>query len=290
MDILINVALPLALAVIMLSLGVGLELGDFARVLRRKRAVALGLLSQMVLLPATAFLLLSVFPVEPEFAVGVMLLSFCPGGVTSNLLSKLSRGDVALSVTLTAVVSLLCLLTVPIMVTLTVTHFLGTEAPPVSIGGLAVAVFLITTLPVLLGVALRHRKRDLALRIEPGLSRLATLLFVGVVLTALAGVWDLFVENLARLGEVLITLNLALLLLGLMLARAGGLGWREMKTISIETGIQNGTMGITLAGLITGVTSGFSAMALPSAVYGITMHVVVVPFILWFRRKGRDAT
>lgn len=288
MDNLITLGLPLALAVIMLSLGVGLEPGDFARVLRRRRAFGLGALAQVVGLPLMAFTVLSLFPLPPELAVGIMLLSLCPGGVTSNMLSKLSHGDVALSVTLTAVVSLLSLVTVPILAAWAVRHFLGEAAPEISVAGIALAVFLITTLPVLAGVTLRHRARALALRIEPGLSRAATVLFVLVVLGALAANWSVFVENVTVMGEALIVLNLVLICAGLALAHAGGLSWREMKTISIETGIQNAAMGITLAGVISGVSEGFSPMALPSAVYGITMYAVAAPFVAWFRHRGRD--
>ncbi len=284
-DILISVVLPLALAVIMLSLGVGLELDDFRRVARRQRAFLIGAVSQVVLIPLTAFVILLIFNLPPEISVGIMLLSFCPGGVTSNILSKLAKGDVALSVSLTAVISLLSILTVPFLAAWSVARFMGEAAPEVNIAGLAVALFLITTVPVALGVSLRHFARNFAMRIEAGLSTVATVLFVLIVIAALAGNWQLFVENVALMGEALIALNVVLLFVGLGLGRMGGLSWTEMKTISIETGIQNSTLGITLAGLISGVTDGFSAMALPSAVYGITMYLVALPFLFWFRSR-----
>lgn len=285
MDFLINVVLPLSLAIIMLSLGVGLEMADFRRVAERGRAFLIGAVSQVVLIPLTAFLVLMIFDLPPEIALGIMLLSFCPGGVTSNILSKLSKGDVALSVSLTAVISLMSILTVPVLAAWSVAYFMGEDAPDVSITGLAIALFLITTLPVAMGIALRHFARDFALRIEPGLSTLALVLFVLIVIAALAGNWQLFVDNVTIMGEALVALNIALLLIGLGLGRAGGLSWTEMKTISIETGIQNSTLGITLAGLISGVTDGFSGMALPAAVYGITMYLVALPFVFWFRRR-----
>jgi BASS family bile acid:Na+ symporter len=162
---------------------------------------------------------------------------------------------------------------------------MGDEAPEVSITGLAIAMFLITTLPVAIGVSIRHFATGFANRIEAGLSRLATGLFVLVVLAALAANWQLFTDNLGIMGAGLISLNLALLLIGLGLARIANLSWNEAKTVAIETGIQNSTLGITLAALITGTQSGFSPLALPSAVYGITMYAVALPFILWFRRR-----
>ncbi len=285
MDILISVGLPLSLAIIMLSLGIGLEAADFRRVLSRGYPFAIGAVCQVVLLPVAAFITVKLFALPPEIAVGFMLLSFCPGGVTSNILSKLAKGDVALSVSLTAVISLLSLITVPILAAWSINHFMGEDAPEVSITGLAIAMFLITTLPVAIGVSIRHFATGFANRVEGGLSKLATVLFILIVLAALAGNWQLFVDNLGIMGGGLITLNVALLLIGLGLARAANLSWNEAKTVSIETGIQNSTLGITLAALITGTQSGFSPLALPAAVYGITMYAVALPFILWFRSR-----
>ncbi|WP_299687739.1 bile acid:sodium symporter family protein [uncultured Tateyamaria sp.] len=285
MDILINVVLPLSLAIIMLSLGVGLTVADFARVLKAPKAFAIGAIAQVVLLPLAALAAVTVFSLPAELAVGVMLLSFCPGGVTSNMVAKLSRGDVALSVSLTAVISLLSLLTVPALTAWAVVHFLGDAAPDVSVASLTIAVFLITTLPVAIGVAFRHFATGVAQHVEPILSGIATVLFVVIVLAALAGNWDVFTANLPTLGPALITLNVALLLIGLGIARALALSWDQAKTISIETGIQNATLGITLAALISGQSEGFSAMALPSGVYGITMYFVAAPFVAWFRRS-----
>ncbi len=285
MDSLVTLFLPLSLAIIMLSLGIGLELTDFHRVARRPLAFTIGAISQVVILPLIAFAVLALFDLPAEFAVGVMLLSFCPGGVTSNILAKLSGGDVALSVSLTAVISLLSILTVPFFAAWSVTYFMGSTAPEVSITGLAIALFLIGTLPVLVGITIRHYARSFALRIEQGLSRVSVGLLVLIVTIVLTANWSTFVENVAIMGLTLITLNLLLLLVGYALGRAARLSGPEVRTISIETGIQNSTLGITLAGLITGVTEGFSAMALPSAVYAITMYLVVLPFVLWFRRQ-----
>ncbi len=285
MDLLINVGLPVSLAIIMLSLGIGLEAADFRRVISRRYPFAIGAVCQVVLLPVAAFITVKTFALPPAIAVGFMLLSFCPGGVTSNILSKLAKADVALSVSLTAVISLLSIVTVPLLAAWSIDHFMAEDAPEVSISGLALAMFLITTLPVAIGVGLRHFATGLANRIDGPLSKLATILFVLIVIAALAGNWQLFVDNLGIMGAGLISLNLALLLIGLGLARAAKLSWNEAKTISIETGIQNSTLGITLAALITGTESGFSPLALPSAVYGITMYAVAIPFIAWYRNR-----
>lgn len=285
MDLLINIGLPISLAIIMLSLGIGLEIADFRRVLSRKYPFAIGAVCQVVLLPIAAFATVTLFGLPPEIAVGFMLLSFCPGGVTSNILTKLAKGDVALSVSLTAVISILSILTVPFLAAWSITNFMGENAPEVSISGLAIAMFLITTLPVAIGVSVRRFATGFANRIEDGLSKLATALFVLIVVAALAGNWQIFIENLGIMGAGLISLNIALLLIGLGIARVANLTWAECKSISIDTGIQNSTLGITLAALITGTESGFSPLALPSAVYGITMYAVVLPFLVWFRRS-----
>lgn len=285
MDLLINVVLPVALAIIMLSLGIGLTLADFRRVAAQGMGFVAGAFAQVVMLPVVAYLVVRLFGLPGELAVGVMLLSFCPGGVTSNMITKLARGDVALSVSLTAVISLLSMLTVPLLAVWSVAHFLGADAPEVSVRSLAIAMFVITALPVAIGVAIRHAAPDFADRVEPKLSVFATILFAVIVVAALAGNWRLFVENLPTLGPALVVLNAGLLIFGFLLAAALGQGWQVRKTISIEAGVQNATLGITLAALISGQSEGFSTMALPSAVYGITMYLTALPFVLWYRSR-----
>ncbi|MEM7300780.1 MAG: bile acid:sodium symporter family protein [Pseudomonadota bacterium] len=285
MGALITVGLPLALAFIMLSLGLGLTIGDFLRVLTRPVAFLAGAVSQIAIIPITAFVIATAFGLPPEIAVGFMILSFCPGGVTSNILSKLARGDVALSVSLTAVISLTSMITVPLLVAFSVTHFMGSDAPEVNITRLAFSMFLITALPVAIGVAIRHFAADFVAKIENGVSTAATVLFVVIVVAALATNWTLFIENLASLGPALILLNVLLLAFGAMVAKALGLSMQELKTVAIETGIQNSTLGITLGSLIAAQAVGFSAFSLPSAVYGITMYLVALPLILWFRTR-----
>jgi len=284
-DFIVKVIIPLALAIIMLSLGLGLTVGDFKRVVQRPRAVMIGGLNQLVLLPIIALALVLLFGLTGELAVGVMILAFCPGGVTSNIISKLAKGDVALSVSLTAIISLVSILTIPWLVAWAVAGFMGAEAPAVNIAKLAVSVFMLTALPVLIGVLIRHFAVGLANRIEPALSKLAVALFVLFVIAALASNWQLFIDNLGSLGPALITLNIILLICGALVARFFGLTISEAKTVAIETGIQNGAMGITLASLIAGQTPGLSAYALPAGIYSITMYAVTLPAVLWFRAR-----
>lgn len=286
MDVLINVVLPLSLAIIMFSLGIGLTLGDFTRVLKSPGAFAVGAIAQVVILPAVAFAVVLGFGLPPALAAGVMLLAFCPGGVTSNVISKWARADVALSVSLTAVISLLSLLTVPALTAWAVTYFMAENAPDISIASLTLAVFAITTVPVCLGVAIRHFAAAFAIRTEPRLSVLSSVLFVVIVVAAIASNWALFTENLGTLGPSLITLSIVLMLIGLGLARTIRLNWTQTKTVAIETGIQNGTLGIALGTLITNQPDGFmSPLTLPSAIYGVTMYLVAAPLVVWFRSR-----
>lgn len=284
MDSLITVFLPLALAIIMFSLGLGLTLDDFRRVFSAPRAFGVGALAQIVALPVVAYAIAVMFRLPSELAVGMMILSFCPGGVTSNILTKFARGDLALSISLTGVISLVSVVTVPLLVAFAADRFMGVDAPPVNVTSLALAMFLITAVPVVLGMLLRHFASGLTTSVEGFVEKLAVVLFVVVVVGALASNWALFVENLPVLGPAVVVLNVVLLAIGVGLARLTSLDGRQATAISIETGIQNATLGITVGSLIVEQASALPPFSLPSAVYGITMYGVSLPFVYW-RRK-----
>ena len=285
MDILVTVFLPLSLAIIMFSLGIGLTLADFSRVAERGWAFVIGAIFQILIVPITAYLVIMFYGLSGEIAAGVMLLSFCPGGVTSNVIARLAKGDVALSVSLTATISLLSILTVPFLVGWAVVHFMGADAPEISVTSLAIAMFVITTLPVAIGMVVRKLAPAFAERIEPKLVALASVLFAVIVVTALASNWGVFLANIGSLGPALVTMIILMMLAGLGVASLAGLTWKERKTVSIEVGIQNGTLGVTLAPLIVGASSSIPEIGLPSAVYGILMYVVALPFVAWLRTK-----
>ncbi|WP_422370617.1 bile acid:sodium symporter family protein [Hoeflea sp.] len=284
MGIVVGVVLPLGLAFIMFSLGLGLTVSDFIRVVKQPFAFVVGAVNQVLLLPVVTFALVLAFGLGPELAIGFMILAFSPGGVTSNILSRLARGDVALSVSLTAVISLLSMITVPPLLALAVRFFSGDTAEPVSIGGIAVQLFLLTTVPILLGLALRRFAPAMTGRISPVIAHLANGLFVFIVGLALVANWNAFVETLPILAPSIVSLLVLLLGTGFVVARLAGLPVSQVKTISIETGVQNSTLGITVAAMLSGQEAGFSAYALPAAVYGILMYVVAAPVIAWFRR------
>ena len=285
MDILVTVLLPLSLAIIMFSLGIGLTLSDFSRVAERGWAFVIGAVFQILIVPITAYLVIMFYGLSGEIAAGVMLLSFCPGGVTSNVIARLAKGDVALSVSLTATISLLSILTIPFLVGWAVVHFMGADAPEVSVTSLAVAMFVITTLPVAMGMLVRKLAPAFAQRIEPKLVTVASVLFAVIIVAALASNWGVFLANIGSLGPALLTMLVLMMLAGLVVASLAGLTWKERKTVSIEVGIQNGSLGVTLAPLIVDASSSIPEIGLPSAVYGILMYVVALPFVAWLRIK-----
>ena len=285
MEILVEVFLPLSLAIIMLSLGIGLTPADFRRVIERGWAFGIGAICQVALIPVFAFILIMAFGFTGTIAAGIMLLSFCPGGVTTNVMARLANGDVALSVSLTALISLLSIVTVPFLVGWAVTHFMGSDVPDFSVTSIAVAMFLITTLPVTIGMLIRGFAPSFADRAEPKLYVLAGVLFVVIVVAAIAANWDLFVANFAAIGPALAVLSIATMFAGLTIARTFGLSWAEQKTVTVEVGLQNGTLGITLAPIIAGAATGIPEIGLPSAIYSVIMYLTGIPIVLWLRSR-----
>ena len=286
----VKVLLPLILAFIMFSLGLGLRKVDFARVLKFPVAFLTGLLNQVVLLPLVALALAHAFGLSPVFAVGLMILALCPGGVTSNLLAKLAGGNAPLSISLTAVTSLLSILTVPLLVAFSVNHFMGEEGPTVDVTKLGITMFLITAVPVVIGMMLTARSPELVEKIAPGISRTAVVLFVVIICAALAKNWEVFSSNLGTLGPVAVLLNVLMLGAGLATAKAMKLDGRDATTISIESGVQNGTLAIAVGSIVSAVEGQTLPPAtVPAAVYSITMYFVCVPFVIWRRRAASQS-
>ena len=282
----VKILLPLILAFIMFSLGLGLRRDDFARVARFPKAFGAGLLNQMILLPLVALGLAHAFSLSPEFAVGLMILALCPGGVTSNVLSRLAGGNTPLSISLTAIVSLLAIVSVPFLVAWSVGHFMGETGPRVDVTKLGITMFLITAVPVAIGMILTAKCPAMVEKIAPTISRVALVLFVFVIIAALAKNWDVFSSNLGTLGPVAIILNVVMLCIGIATARVIRLNRSDASTISIETGVQNGTLAIAVGSIVAGVDGEvLPPVTVPAVVYSITMYFVCVPFVLW-RQKG----
>jgi len=281
---LIGVILPVILAVIVFSLGLGLRAADFWRIATQPRAFGVGAFNQLIIVPAVAFGVVTLFALPAEMALGVMILAACPGGVLSNSASRYAGGNVPLSISLTAVISLVATITLPIIVALSAAHFLGTDAPAINVTALGVQVFVLSAVPVGLGMALTRFFPGLVATAGPWISRLAFWLFLAMILAALISSWDAFSRSFWALGPALIVMNAALLLIGLLSGRLAGLNEEDITTIAIESGTQNGSLGITVGLLILGASSGLPDTTLPAVIYSITAWFLTMPFVLWRRR------
>ena len=282
-NIIIDYVLPLSLAYIMFSLGLGLKVSDFGLILSEPKAFAVGLGNQMVVLPIAGFGIASIFDLSGEMAVGLMILACCPGGVTSNILTKLAGGDTALSISYTAVVSVVSVITLPLIVGLSMDHFMGTASPNIEIFELGVTMFLLTTVPVMIGMLIRRYSETAADGIEPLIGKIAAVLFIIIVIAAIASEFDTLMENIGTLGPAVVVLNILMLGIGWKSAMVLDLENNQATTVSIESGIQNATVGITVGGLVLAPEAGatLSVLSLPSGVYGVLMYFVIAPFLYW---------
>lgn len=285
---LVDVGLPLSLAFIMFSLGYGLTFADFGRVIAMPKAVLTGVILQIIMVPAVVYALLLFTDLPPEMAFGTMILSFCPGGVTSSILTKFARGNVALSISLTAVVSLVSVLTVPAFVGWAAQTFLGEAAPAINITRIGLTMFALTAVPVLIGLFARHKAPKFAKETEKFVFGLSLFLFFAVVTATLGTNMDMVKANFPKLGPLLIIINLILLVTGFVVARVIGLKSKDGICISIELGVQNAASGITVAGLVA-AASGVSDYGIPSALYGLVMYLVTIPGVIVIRRRFRKA-
>lgn len=287
---LINIILPASLIFIMFSLGLGLKLSDFKNVAKYPKAFTVGLINQMFMLPLFTYGIVRIFAIQGELAVGLMILSACPGGVTSNIITKFAKGDTALSISFTAVISIATMITLPLITGFSVVHFMGSQAPSINVLSLGLTMFLLATIPVILGMFIHHKFSNFSKKFEPLASKISAGLFVLIVIGALVSEWSTFIANLKTLGPMLVTLILTMLLFGYFSSRMFKMTEGQASAVSIATGIQNATMGITIGNLIMPVSDGLSTFALPSGVYGIFMYVISLPvvfaYIQWLRKRA----
>jgi BASS family bile acid:Na+ symporter len=282
MGIVTDVILPLALAFIMFSLGLGLTVDDFTRVARRPRDFIVGALLQLALLPIVAFLLVSVWELQPELALGVMIIAAAPGGVTSNILTAFARGDVALSISLTAIISLISVVTIPLVVVFFYGQFMGEGiGTDVSVQKMAISVFLVVTVPVLLGLLFRRFAENLAIVFEPLARHVSTALFVLVLVGAIYQERSNIAEYFSQAGLITLTLNVLMMGLAYLIASLLSSGSRQKIAISIECGLQNGTLAIAVATLL--FDGGL--VLVPAATYSLIMFGTALIFIVFLRRN-----
>lgn len=280
MGIVTDVVLPLALAFIMFALGLGLTFADFARVAKQPRDFLVGAACQIVLLPVVAFALVSIWPLEPALALGVMIIAAAPGGVTSNLLTAYARGDVALSISLTAVISLLSVVTIPLIVVFAYAQLMDGAGKEVSVAETAISVFVIVTVPAVIGLLVRRFAEGFALRFEPIARHVSTGLFVLVLAGAIFQERDNIVSYFAQAGLVTLTLNVVMMVLAYYVARLFAGGPAQRVTISIECGLQNGTLAIAVAALL--FDGGLAVI--PAGTYSLIMFATALIYIAFLRR------
>lgn len=276
---LLSVFLPLALGIIMLGLGLSLTLADFARVVKYPKPVLIGLFCQLLLLPVACFFLAQAFGLAPALAVGMMLLAASPGGTSANLYSHLAHGDVALNITLTAVNSVVAVLTMPFIVNLSLAYFMeGDQAIPLQFAKV-VQVFAIVLGPVAIGMLLRSRFPGFAMRMENPVKIISALFLLLIIILALVKDWQTVLDYAPVVGAAALAFNLLSLAVGYFVPRLLKLSLRQAIAIGMEIGIHNGTLAIALA--LSPVLLNNSTMAIPAALYSIIMFFTAAAFGWW---------
>lgn len=285
-SVLSNVVLPLAIVIIMVTLGMTLTLADFKRVLTQPKQVAVGLLCQLVLLPALGFAVASTFNLAPVYAISIILLAASPGGATSNLIVHAADGDRALSITLTAISNMLAWLTIPFLLGIAYPMFgSGTLDITFPVADTMIQVAALTVVPVLIGMGIRRWKTEFAENSKRFSRIFATIFLFLVILALVIQNWDVIVNDGPRFAPAFILLNIAALAVGYLAARLAGIDRIQTATIAIETGIQNSTVAITVALTILNNNE----MAVVPGLYAIWMYVTGFALAFWLARGTANA-
>ena len=272
---------PLALAIIMFGLGLGLTINDFLRVIKIPRDFIVGFFCQVILLPIIAFILIKIIPMPLEIALGVMIIAAAPGGVTSNVLTKFANGDVALSVSLTAIVSILSILTVPLII-FTSADLLGVSEikREISMTSISLKMFFVVTVPVIFGMIVRSLMTDFIVSKTLIIQRISVILFMIVFISIWVEEWDKIISFITRAGLVALILNIVMIFIGYYTAKYFTSGVEQRKCISLECGLQNGTLAVFVA---TQLFDDIIFMV-PTAAYALIMFVTSIIFVLIVRK------
>jgi len=281
MEIVTKIA-PLALALIMLGLGLGLTTQDFTRVLKSPKDFLVGFVSQLIILPIVAFSLIKVLGTSPEIALGVMIIAAAPGGITSNVLTKFAKGDVALSVSLTAVISIISIITVPLIV-FTSADLLGISFADqnINITGTALKMALVVAVPVILGMIIRKFAENFISSKISFIDKVTGILFLIVFIAIWVEERENIFDYLAQAGLVVLTLNIVMMIIAYYLAKTFASGIEQIKCISLECGLQNGTLAVFVA---TEISTDIVYM-IPTAAYALIMYITGFIFIYILRNK-----
>lgn len=277
-----TILLPISLAIMMLGMGLTLLPVDFQRVTRYPKAVVIGLVSQLLFLPIVGFLVASIVPMQPEIAVGLMVIALCPGGPSSNMITYLAKGDVALSVTLTALSSAITVFTIPIFANLSLQYFVGQNAAiALPIGQTMLQIFAIAIVPIGLGMSIRQNFPDLARQLEKTVNRLAIAFLALIILAIVIHEWNRIPSFIAQVGIGVVLLNTISMAIGFWFGKLFNLTFAQQICIAIEVGIQNATLAIAItAGLLNNPD-----MAVPAAIYSLVAYATAILTIFYGRRS-----
>mgnify|MGYP002780362436 FL=1 len=278
------VLLPVGLAIIMLGMGLSLVPQDFLRIFKYPKSVAVGLLSQLIMLPLIGFGIAKLVPMPNFIAVGLVILALCPGGVTSNLMTFYAKGDVALSVTLTALSSVITVVTIPIFANFVLQHFIGrTTALQLPIGATMLQIFIITIFPIVLGMVVRQILPEFAKRLEKITNKISVVVLAAIIVTLIIREWARLSGFILQAGVGVVLLNTLSMLAGFYIGKLFNLSIPQRICIAIEVGFQNGTLAIAItAGLLNNPD-----MAVPAAIYSLFMYVTGFLTIYYSRRYAR---
>ena len=280
MEIVTKIA-PVALALIMLALGLGLTGQDFLRVLKQPKDFIVGLICQLILLPVIAFVLIKIFNTPLELALGVMIIAAAPGGVTSNVLTKFANGDVALSVSLTAIISLISIISVPFIVFMSADLLeISNISKEISMIGISMKMFLVVTLPVLLGMVIRKFATNFITSKTQMIQRISIILFIIVFAAIWVEEWENIMSYIAQAGAITLVLNIVMMIVGYYVAKFLASGVAQRKCISLECGLQNGTLAVFVSSQL------FDDIVymVPTAAYALVMFVTSIIFVFYIRR------
>ena len=274
---------PIALALIMLGLGASLTVKDFTRVVQSPKDFFIGLICQLILLPIIAYLLIIILKTPIELALGVMLIAAAPGGVTSNVLTKFADGDVALSITLTAITSLISIVSVPYVVFLSIELFDITYVKKeVSMLSISLKMFFVVTVPVIIGMIIRKFANDLIIRNMKIINKISIGLFLIVFIAIYIEEWDSIVMFIAKAGVIALTLNVTMMVVAFYIAKFFTTGVAQRRCISLEAGLQNGTLAVFVGLQLFGDNMVYMV---PTAAYALIMMTTSVIFVLILRRQ-----
>ena len=280
MEVVTKIA-PIALALIMLALGLGLTGQDFLRVVKQPKDFLVGLICQLILLPIIAFLLLKIFNLPLEIALGVMIIAAAPGGVTSNVLTKFANGDVALSISLTAIISLISIISVPFIVFKSAELLEVAEiSKEISMIGISMKMFLVVTLPVIIGMLIRKFATNFVMSKSQLIERISVFLFVIVFAAIWVEEWENIMGYIKQAGLITLVLNIIMMFIGYYVAKFLASGVEQRKSISLEWGLQNGTLAVFVASQLFNDIS----YLIPTATYAIVMFITSIIYVFIVRK------